>query len=89
LEFFMTRLRRGVPALFAILGLAAFAAAPAVAKTKHHHVVHSHAVAPQQPNFPVYESQGVDRNPGGDNLYFTDTKQPDYLVGPGWFQRQY
>ena len=70
----MTRLRRGVPALLAILGLAAFVAAPAfaqtgAAKSKRRHHPH-HAVRPveaqRMPDFPVYESPGVVPNPGGD-----------------------
>jgi hypothetical protein len=81
----MMRLRRGVPTLAALVGLAAFAAAPAEAKLKRHHAEHA-AVRPAT-KFPVYVDQGSDRNPGGDNLYFTDTKQPNYIVGPAWFQR--
>lgn len=84
----MTRSRRGLTGFIAFLGLAAFAA-NAEAKVKHHHPLH-HRSAPsasRQMEFPVYVDTGSDRNPGGDNLYFTDTKHPDYLVGPGWFQR--
>jgi hypothetical protein len=82
----MMRLRRGVPALVALLGLAAFAAAPAGAKTKHP-ILHVHRALPAAAPFPVYVDHGSDRNPGGDNLYFTDTKDPHYIVGPAWFQR--
>lgn len=81
----MTRLRRGFPALVALLGLAAFAGAPADAKIKRHRAYHAR-VAPAQ-EFPVYVDHGSDRNPGGDNLYFTDTKDPHYIIGPAWFQR--
>jgi hypothetical protein len=84
----MTRLRRGIPAFVALLGLAAFAAAPADAATsKKYHPKPKHSARSTPPNFPVYESKGVDRNPGGDNLYFSDTRRPHYLVGPGYFQR--
>jgi hypothetical protein len=85
----MTRLRQGVPCLFALIGLAAFAAAPAAAKVKRHHVVHPMHVraVPRTEAFPVYVDQGSDRNPGGDDLYFNDTKTPHYIVGPAWFQR--
>ena len=87
----MSRSRRVVPGFIALLGLAAFAAAPAVAKVKpHHHPAHVVAHRPpvaRTTDFPVYVDQGSDHNPGGDNLYFTDTKNPNYLVGPGWFQR--
>ena len=38
-------------------------------------------------SFPTYVDRGVDRNPGGDDLYFNDTKNPNYIVGPAWFQR--
>jgi hypothetical protein len=105
----MTRLPRGVAALVALLGLAAFAAGPAQAKTKRSHATSSahgtsahatsrgHAapkrhVATSPYKFPNYISSGVDRNPGGDNLYFSDTKdQPIFngprLIGPAYFQR--
>jgi hypothetical protein len=86
----MTRLRRGVPAVVAFLALAAFAAAPAAATTvKHRHVVHAAHVRalPRSEAFPVYVDHGSDRNPGGDDLYFNDTKVPHYIVGPAWFQR--
>jgi hypothetical protein len=91
----MTRLRRGVPVLFTLLGLAVFAAAPAdAAKVKSHYSTTTpkrHAAAPE-PRAPAYVSRGVDRNPGGDNLYFTDTRAPSTfngpdLLGPAWFQR--
>jgi hypothetical protein len=104
----MTRLPRGVAALVAILGVAAFAAGPADAKSKRHYVTPKRQVAtPKRPvatpkrlaatptspyKFPNYISSGVDRNPGGDNLYFSDTKeQPIFngprLIGPAYFQR--
>lgn len=87
----MTRSSRGIPAILALLGLAAFAAAPAEAKVKRHHMTPRVAQARprlQRPSeFPVYVGTGVDRNPGGDNLYFSDTKEPHYIVGPAWFQR--
>jgi hypothetical protein len=85
----MTRLRRGVPAVVAFVALAAFSAAPAAAKVKHRHPLHAeHARAlPRSEPFPVYVDQGSDRNPGGDDLYFNDTKVPHYIVGPAWFQR--
>jgi hypothetical protein len=88
LEFSMTLLRRGVPALVAVLGLAAFAAAPAEAKVKRRHPAQTRHAPPPPAKFPVYVDKGSDRNPGGDDLYFNDTKQPSYLVGPGLFQRQ-
>jgi hypothetical protein len=90
----MTLLRRGVFALVAVLGLAAFAAAPAAAKdnkdskAKRRAPAHSRLAPAPASKFPVYVDKGSDRNPGGDNLYFNDTKEPGYLVGPGFFQRQ-
>ena len=30
---------------------------------------------------------GAARDPGSDNRYFSDTRNPSYLVGPGWLQR--
>ena len=30
---------------------------------------------------------GAAVDPGSDNRYFSDTRSPRYLVGPGWFQR--
>lgn len=94
----MTRWRRGVPALVALLALAAFAAAPAEAKLKRHpHAppvhprAHAYNAAPSS-SFPVYVDHGVDRNPHGDDLYFNDTKNPgaylspNFIVGPGLFQ---
>ncbi len=81
----MTRLRRRVSVLVALLGLAALASAPAEAKRRHKHPAHAPQVA--RSNVPNYVSKGVDRDPGGDNRYFSDTKDPDYLIGPGIFQR--
>lgn len=88
----MTRMPRGVAALVALLGLAAFAAGPADAKSKRHPVTPKRHVATSPYNFPNYVSRGVDRNPGGDNLYYSDTKeQPIFngprLIGPAYFQR--
>lgn len=87
----MKRLSRGLPTALALITLAAIAVAPAQARAK---VKHHHGLAPKYApadrryeNFPVYEDHGSDRNPGGDNLYFTDTKNPHYVVGPAWFQR--
>jgi len=48
---------------------------------------HREVAAATARDFPVYVGNGVDRNPGGDNLYFSDTKRPNYIVGPAWFQR--
>ena len=79
-----------VPGFIALLGLAPLAAAPADAKVKpHRHPVRvlAHRAPARTRDFPIYVDQGSDHNPGGDNLYFTDTKEPSYLVGPGWFQR--
>ena len=84
----MTRSRRRVTGLIALLGLAAFAA-NAHAVVKHRHPAHGRSApaASRAPNFPAYVDRGSDRNPGGDNLYFSDTKTPNYIVGPAWFQR--
>ena len=89
----MTRLRGGVPALV-VLGFAALAASPAAAKLKRHHPVHPlHArVGAPLEEFPTYTDRGSDRNPGGDNLYFSDTRNATVfdgpnLVGPAYFQR--
>ena len=85
----MTRLRRGLALSVALVGLAAFASA-AEAKVKRHHPAplrHREVAAAAARDFPVYVGNGVDRNPGGDNLYFSDTKRPNYIVGPAWFQR--
>lgn len=85
----MSRLRQGVP-IVAFVAFAALAAAPAAATTvKHRHVSHPEHVrtAPRPEAFPVYVDRGSDRNPGGDDLYFNDTKVPHYIVGPAWFQR--
>jgi hypothetical protein len=108
LEFSMTRLPRGVPAVFAraivtpalvaVMGMAAVAVAgPADAKVMRHHPAH-HGVTPKRHaptsayNFPAYIDRGSDRNPGGDNQYFSDTASPTYfngpnLIGPAYFQR--
>ena len=79
--------RRVLPGIAALIGLAAFAAAPAQAKMKHRHPLQGRTHVARPSNFPVYVDRGSDRNPGGDNLYFTDTKKPNYVVGPAWFQR--
>jgi len=76
-------------ALFvALLGFAAFAS-DSQALVKRHHVapLRHHGVTASGRDFPVYVGTGIDRNPGGDNLYFSDTKRPSYIVGPAWFQR--
>jgi len=83
----MTWSRRFSPGFVVLLGVAAFAAAPAQAKLKHRHAPQAHARVQRPANFPVYVDRGSDRNPGGDNLYFSDTKRPNYVVGPAWFQR--
>ena len=91
----MTRSRRRLTGFLAFLGLAAFAA-NAEAIVRHHHPLHHRgaAVASRSVSFPAYVDTGSDRNPGGDNLYFSDTKSPNYLnregtyiIGPAWFQR--
>jgi len=71
--------------VLALVALASVALAPAQAKTKPH-AHHAQPAAVAKP-FPVYIDRGSERNPGGDNAYFTDTKQPNYIVGPAWFQR--
>jgi hypothetical protein len=92
----MTRLPRGVPALVAVLSLATVAV-PAEAKVMRHHAAR-HGVTQRRHapvsayNFPNYIDRGSDRNPGGDNLYFSDTGAPTYfngpnLIGPAYFQR--
>ena len=84
----MLRSRRGLALITALFGLAAFAPcadAYTYTKAKPHHAAkaqYPHAVTSR--DFPVYVSRGVDRNPGGDNLYFQDTKRPGYIVGPGF-----
>jgi hypothetical protein len=85
----MSPLRRGLALSVALLGFAALASG-AEAKVKRHHLApqrHYGASAATSRDFPVYVGTGVDRNPGGDNLYFSDTKRPSYIVGPAWFQR--
>ena len=99
----MTRLPRGVPALVALLGFAAFAAGPANAKvmrqkvvTRHHATRHGVTLKRHAPvsayNFPKYIDRGTDYNPGGDNQYFSNTRSPSVfngptLTGPAYFQR--
>ena len=98
----MTRLPRGVPALFALLGFAAFAAGPVDAKVTRPHLTR-HRVTPYRVtpkhhapvsayNFPRYIDRGTDYNPGGDNQYFSNTRSPSVfngptLTGPAYFQR--
>lgn len=79
---FASMTRSGPALAIALVGLAAFAS-PVDAKTKHRPASAYPAPAARS-NFPVYVSRGVDRNPGGDNLYFQDTKRPSYIVGPGY-----
>jgi hypothetical protein len=79
----MLRSRQGLSLTVALIGLAAFATSADAAKTKRYHPARTpHATTSR--DFPIYVSRGVDRNPGGDNLYFQDTKRPSYLVGPGF-----
>jgi hypothetical protein len=82
----MTRSRRALALSVALLGFAAFAS-DSQAKAKRHHAAPQRHHENVSRDFPVYRGTGVDRNPGGDNLYFSDTKQPSYIVGPAWFQR--
>jgi hypothetical protein len=79
----MTRSRRGLALIVALLGVAAFASV-AEAKKRHRAGPRDEPRAVASRNYPIYESRGVDRNPGGDNLYFQDTKRPDYILGPGF-----
>jgi hypothetical protein len=85
----MKRLPGGLPAAAAFMTIAVFAVPSANAKAKRHHrMAPQYEQASRRPDaFPVYVDRGSDRNPGGDNLYFTDTKNPHYVVGPAWFQR--
>jgi len=91
----MMRSSRGLTGFVAIVGLAAFTSAAAAAPIKHHRPVHrGYAVDNRPVAFPRYIDAGSDRNPGGDNLYFTDTKSPfrlnepgPYIIGPAYFQR--
>lgn len=86
----MMRLRGALRAAVALLAVAAFTASGADARqrAKHRHgPAHYEPSAHRAVNFPTYVDHGADRNPGGDNLYFTDTKDPHYIVGPAWFQR--
>jgi hypothetical protein len=90
LEFFMKRLRRGAPVAAALLAVAVFATSGADAKPKpkrHHLHGYVDPIARRPVEFPTYVDTGSDRNPGGDNLYFTDTRNPTYELGPTIFQK--
>jgi len=93
----MMRSSQIVIGFVAIVGLAVFAGSAAAAPIKHHHPLHRHggySIDSRPVSFPNYIDTGSDRNPGGDNLYFTDTKSPlrlnepgPYIIGPAYFQR--
>jgi hypothetical protein len=92
----MMRSSRCLTGFVAIVGFAAFAGAAAAAPIKHHHPVQhrGYSIDTRPVAFPNYIDTGSDRNPGGDNLYFTDTKSPlrlnepgPYIIGPAYFQR--
>jgi hypothetical protein len=93
----MMRTSRCLTGFVAIVGFAAFAGGAAAAPIKHHHhpVQHrGYSIDTRPAAFPNYIDTGSDRNPGGDNLYFTDTKSPlrlnepgPYIIGPAYFQR--
>jgi hypothetical protein len=93
----MMRSSRLLTGFVAIIGLAASAGAAGAAPIKHHHPLQRHsgyAIDSRPLAFPRYIDTGSDRNPGGDNLYFTDTKSPfrlnepgSYIIGPAYFQR--
>ena len=92
----MMRSHRRLIGFVALLGFAAGAASADAATIKRHHPQrhHGYVASSREPSFPVYIDQGADRNPGGDNLYFTDTKAPfrlneqnSYIIGPAYFQR--
>ena len=91
------RSHRRLIGFVALLGFAASAASAQPLPVKRHRpVIHRHVVvATTRPlSFPQYIGTGVDRNPGGDNEYFSDTKDPfrlteknQYIIGPAYFQR--
>ncbi len=83
----MTRSRQSAVAVFALVGLAALTVSADAKIKRRHPAPHHPAAVARRDGFPAYIDQGADRNPGGDNLYFSDTKQPNYIVGPAWFQR--
>jgi hypothetical protein len=89
------RSHRRLIGFVAVLAVAASAASAQTAPVKRHHPMHRHvAAATRSLSFPMYIGNGVDRNPGGDNEYFSDTKSPfrltdqnSYIIGPAYFQR--
>ena len=88
----MKRLRAGSPGAACLLAVAvfAFSGADADAKPKakrHHGQANYEPVARRSVEFPTYVDRGSDRNPGGDNLYYTDTRTPHYELGPTIFQK--
>ena len=84
----MMRLRGSVPVAAMVLAVAAIAATGADAKSRHKHPHAAEApVAHRGIDFPTYVDHGSDRNPGMENLYFTDTRTPSYELGPTIFQK--
>ncbi len=86
----MMRLRTGLSVAASLIAFAAFAVpgADAQPKAKRHHRLSYSQPAPQRPlAFPTYVDRGTDRNPGGDDLYYTDTRYPRYELGPSIFQK--
>jgi hypothetical protein len=84
----MQRFRGGLSAATVLVLVAAVSSTGAQAKIKHRHA-HGYVgpVAHRPVDFPVYIDHGSDRNPGTDNLYFTDTRNPSYELGPTIFQK--
>ena len=80
--------------LLAALAPAAQAQAPQGQTPKRHHHIVAHVVA-QRHRGDIYVNRAtrsyLDPGPSPDydsDLYFEDSKQPEYLLGPGIFQRQ-
>ena len=88
----MKRLRAGSPGAACLLAVAVFALSgvdgDARPRAKRHHGPTSYEPAARRPvDFPTYVDRGSDRNPGGDKLYYTDTRTPHYELGPTIFQK--
>jgi hypothetical protein len=95
-EIFMSRSSRGlIRSLLALaLATALVPAAQAYQAPKRHHRLIAH-VAVVHHSGDIYVNRNtrsyLDPGPGpdytSDDLYFEDTKYPQYLLGPGIFQR--
>ena len=80
-----------VSAVLAVSAVAMFASDASAATVKKVRKPHREPVAVSRMDdiYGVHEDffPGAIQDPGSSNRYFSDTRRPHYLLGPGYFQR--